>query len=85
MVKTAEDLCPRRTGYFLKRTTKRDWTPEMTDIIKEGKYYYWKWKQEGNKDKRDSINYIKMREQKKKLRSPQRRSVPLKETIHIPK
>lgn len=71
MVKTAEDLCPRRK--FRRRSIKRDWTPEMTEIMKVGKYYYWKWKQEGKKDNRDSVNYKKMREQKKKLRSAQRR------------
>ena len=45
----------------------------MTSIMKKGKFYHWKWKQEGNIDNRESANYKNMREQKKKLRSVQRR------------
>ena len=45
----------------------------MTSIMKKGKFYHWKWKQEGNIDNRESANYKNMREQKKKLRSAQRR------------
>jgi len=45
----------------------------MTSIMKKGKFYHWKWKQEGNRDNRESANYKNMREQKKKLRSVQRR------------
>ena len=71
IVKTAEDLCPRRKQPQNKKN--RDWTPEMSETIKTGKYYYWKWKQEGNRDNRESLNYKKMREQKKKLRSLQRK------------
>jgi hypothetical protein len=69
MVKTAEQLCPKRK---CKKKRKRDWTPDMTSIVKKGKFY-WKWKQEGNIDNRESANYKNMREQKKKLRSAQRR------------
>jgi hypothetical protein len=49
MVKTAEQLCPKR-----KCKKKRDWTPDMTSIVKKGKCYHWKWKQEGNIDNRES-------------------------------
>ncbi|XP_063411607.1 uncharacterized protein LOC134694525 [Mytilus trossulus] len=70
IVTTAESLCPKRKKLFKR---KRDWTPEMTEIVKEGKFHYWKWKNEGNKDNKSSINYIRMKVQKKKLRSAQRR------------
>jgi hypothetical protein len=61
MVKTAEQLCPKRK---CKKKRKREWTPDMTTIMKKGKFYHWKWKQEGNIDNRESANYKNMREQK---------------------
>ncbi|CAG2224543.1 unnamed protein product [Mytilus edulis] len=45
IVTTAESLCPKRKKKFKR---KRDWTPEMTEIVKEGKFYYWKWKNEAS-------------------------------------
>jgi hypothetical protein len=61
MVKTAEQLCPKRK---CKKNRKRDWTPDMTSIMKRGKFYHWKWKQEGNIDNRESANYKNMRERR---------------------
>ena len=61
MVKTAEQLCPKRK---CKKKRKRDWTPDMTSIMKKGKFYHWKWKQEGNRDNRESANYKNMRERR---------------------
>jgi hypothetical protein len=39
MVKTAEQLCPKRK---CKKKRKGDWTPDMTVIVKKGKFYHWK-------------------------------------------
>jgi hypothetical protein len=39
--------------------------------MKKGKFYHWKWKQEGNRDNRESANYKNMREQNEKLHSVQ--------------
>jgi hypothetical protein len=36
-VKTAEQLCPKRK---CKKKRKRDWTPDMTSIVKKGKAYH---------------------------------------------
>ncbi|CAC5373458.1 unnamed protein product [Mytilus coruscus] len=69
-ITTAKSLCPKRKKRFKR---KREWTPEMTEIVKVGTIHYWKWKNEGNKNNKTSINYIRMKEQKKKLRSAQRR------------
>lgn len=45
----------------------------MTEIVKNGKFYYCKWKTEDGKSNKISPNYCLMREHKRKLRSAQRR------------
>jgi hypothetical protein len=62
-IKTAEQLCPKRK---CKKKRKREWTPDMTTIMKKGKFYHWKWKQEGNRDNRESANYKKYERTKDK-------------------
>jgi len=72
LVKSAVKAYPRK-GTKGKSKSKRDWTPEMTEIVKNGKFYDWKWKTEDGKSNKTSQNYCLMREHKRKLRSAQRR------------
>ena len=66
LVKSAVKAYSRK-GTKEKRNRKRDWTPKMTEIVKNGKFYYWKWKTEDGKSNKTSQNYCLMREHKRKL------------------
>jgi hypothetical protein len=48
------------------------WTLEMSNLARQAKHFYWKWKNEGGNN-RESDSYRKMRDIKKCLRSEQRK------------
>jgi hypothetical protein len=62
LVSTAENLQPKRKSNA-KRKFKHVWTLEMSNLARQAKHFYWKWKKEGgNNRESDSERYQKMSE-----------------------
>lgn len=72
IVRTAQELNPVKPN--IKRVSRtRPWSPEISEIVKVLKTYYWRWKQEGKPKHPESETYTTLKKCKKQLRATQRK------------